>query len=190
MKKIDIQRWVNGFKDLEADSQLEIVEEIIKELHLNEEVLGEDGYNVGNSSSIRKTLKDYISVSSSKEEINDIKSLVNRFNKLDKRHKFEVIKKLIKPLEEVLEDEEESQLFSLCEEEGHVWGHWKSGKQTITAIYNPPDITDLCTMRGQPYSYDVPVWIRTCKRCGCEEVQEYDDVPEEVKERKNRQKIK
>ena len=36
MKNIDIQKWVNEFKDLEADNQLKIVEEIIKELHLNE----------------------------------------------------------------------------------------------------------------------------------------------------------
>lgn len=190
MKNIDIQKWVNEFKDLEADNQLKIVEEIIKELHLNEEVLGEYGYDVENSSSIRKVLKDYVAVSTSKEEVSDIRLLINRFDKLDKKHKFKVIKSLIKPFESVLEDEEEKQLISLCEEEGHVWGHWKNGKQIKSAIYNPPDITDLCTMIGQPYSYEVPVWIRTCKRCGCEEVQEYEDVPEEVIERKNRQKIK
>lgn len=191
MKNIDIQKWVNEFKDLEADNQLKIVEEIIKELHLNEEVLGEYGYDVVKSSSLKQALEDYIFKLTYKPKIGKIRSLLDRFDKLDKNHKISLIENLLKPFEEELEKQERSQLLCNCKKEGHIWSPWKKGTETKEGIYCPPDITDYSSpFRGQPYWYDVPIWIRTCERCGCEETRDYEDVPDEIIEKRKQDKIK
>ena len=78
MKKIDTEKWVDEFQDLDADTQLKVVEKIVHELYLNEEVLGDDCYDVIKSSSLKKVLEDYISYLSSKPKMKKIKSLLEK----------------------------------------------------------------------------------------------------------------
>ena len=187
MKKKDTEKWVDEFQDLDADTQLKVVEKIVHELYLNEEVLGDDCYDVIKSSSLKKVLEDYISYLLSKPKMKKIKSLLERFDRLDKEYKISLIEELLEPFEEKLEEHEQEQVLSICKNEGHAWGIWKKGNQTKYGIYCPADF--LNPMRGQPYSYEVPIWIRNCERCGCEETRDYKDIPEEIIE-KRKQKIK
>lgn len=191
MKKIDTEKLVDEFQSLDADSQLKIVEKIVHELYLNEAVLGNDCYDVVKSSSLKKNLENYIFYLESKPKMKKLKSLLDRFDKLDKKYKISLIEELLDSFEEKLVKQEQEQLLDICENEGHAWGSWKEESQTKYGIYCPADL--LNPMRGQPYSYEVPIWVKTCERCGCEETRDYKDVPEEIiEERKqeNKEKIK
>ena len=156
---------------------------------LNEEVLGNDCYDVVKSSSLKKNLEKYISYLTSKTKMEKLKSLLDRFDKLDKKYKISLIEELLDSFEEKLvkQEQEQEQLLDTCKNEGHAWGAWKEGSQIKYGIYCPADL--LNPMRGQPYSYEVPIWVKTCERCGCEETRDYNDVPEEIIEGR-KQKIK
>ena len=123
-----------------------------------------------------------------KKTLEKVKELVLRFNNLEADYQESLLEEMLEPFEEQMKQEEKSQGWVTCKKNGHNWNQWKKGCRMEKGIYSPPDITDFSDPnRGKEYWYEVPIWVRECKRCGSEEKKEYNDVPDEIKELRKKQ---
>ena len=105
-------------------------------------------------------LETYISNTNDKRKLENLKLLIDRFNKLPVNHQVKVIESLEKNIEEAIIKEELSYGLEICQTEGHTFSGWQ---QQVTEIRDF-DEAGWCEI-VEKYTYEK----RKCLRCGIEE---------------------
>ena len=134
MKDYNVRKFVEVFKNLDPQDKLVIANAIVEELHLNDSLLREDGYDRDLSGLVMPILEDYISKETNKEKLKRTKKLLDRYNKLPDINKTNVIEGLEEEFNLALIKEESFIGYQICQKEGHIWKNdicTRCGKEKI-----------------------------------------------------------
>lgn len=134
MKKIDIEKFVKVFKTLDSIDKLQIADAIVEELHKSDALKREDGFDRNLCGMVMPILDDYIKQESNKNKLNNIKGLIDRFNKLPDSNKANVIEGLEEEFTQKVIKEEMYIGYQICQKEGHIWNNnicTRCGKEKI-----------------------------------------------------------
>lgn len=201
MGKLNTANWIERFETLSPESQLEVANAIERELRFNNGCPSDDDHYddvkgkeleekfAGKKGEIRNILVSKIKNIELETKINKINELIGRFKNLDEKHQNILLDKMLEPFEDVLKIIEERQGYEICLKEGrHDWDKWQEGTRDEEYTWYPPDITDHdCPDYGKTSWIEIPIWVRKCKRCGKEETRNYKDVPDEIKEEREKE---
>ena len=115
MKKIDIEKFVKVFKTLDPIDKLQIADAIVEELHKSDALKREDGFDRNLCGMVMPILDDYIKQESNKNKLNNIKGLIDRFNKLPDSNKVNVIEGLEEEFTQKVIKEEMYIGYQICQ---------------------------------------------------------------------------
>ena len=134
MKKVDIQKFVQIFKNLDPKDKLQIADAIVEELHKSDSLLREDGYDRNLCGMVMPVLEEFVSKETNKEKLKNTKKLLTRFNKLPNNNKTNIIEGLEEEFTQAITKEEMFIGFQICQKEGHIWNNnicTRCGKEKI-----------------------------------------------------------
>ena len=165
----NLKTWIHNFEYLDHEQQIEVAKAIV-------EVLERNSYWNSETKEERDKVLDFLNKFlksvSQRKEINNIESLLTRFDGLTRKSKDEVIERIIKMINSYIQSEKQETNERICEKEGHDFGKWDSRSWTENAV-----VWDA----GPQGTMEVTVveWFRTCKRCGYKEKSKSE--PEEAR---------
>ena len=177
-------KWVDNFRLLEPEQQLEIANAVIEELELNEDVINEDieddtydeedeKYDMSKSETLRKLFLAFINMTNNSEKLNKYKEILNKYDSLGDEYK----EKVLDRFGDIITNEYDNQTHdinaAICLKEGHVFGEWKYAPWTEYG----PGMIDHQSIERMEYTHER--WICTCGRCGF--VKKVTEEPEEAK---------
>ena len=153
-------KWFNNYANLSPESQLEIADKIVEELKLNEYSFDPNEYDIERSKMLRGFIKDLYLKLKDKSKLNNVASVIERFNKLNSKNQMKVIDSVYQDFVKSLDKVELIQLQNRCKNKGHHYGKWEHIKwNTYSDIY-----IDHMFVKDYPTKHEC--WERKCSLCG------------------------
>ena len=173
MGKVNEKKWIDDFDYLTLESQLVVVEAIIKFLKENESIFTEEEYDRKLSSSFRSFLEVQLPILKSRAIYKKASDIFMRFKNLSDRNKKNALLEVLEVINKYLAIQEQEKKEEECRKKGHDFKKWEHEKWTeyINTVIDHIPV--------EKYPVDYECWCRTCNRCGFEESME--EEPEEVR---------
>ena len=167
------KQWINNFKSLDPDQQLEVSIAIMNELKDNEEYLDiDDEYNNNKSKTTRVFFNKLVENAETKQDLKKIQKIFGHFQSLTKERQERVIESITSSIEKYFQEQKQEQKERTCQREGHLMEEW----QYYTWITLEDDIIDHQKVHNIECRHEE--WRRTCTRCGYTEISK--QVPKEI----------
>ena len=170
---LDKNKWVESFKGLEPNDQLQISKIIKSELIDNEEFMDDGEYNKKKSTLIRKAITSMINNIKKKEELKNLSKTFKNFNRLSEDKKEKAIYEIAEVINKYNEIQRQDNKEATCAREGHIFSNWRKEIKTMQNIV-------WLSGQSRNMTFKHAEWNRTCNRCGC--TQTVNEEPLEAKE--------
>lgn len=210
MGKLCVSKWVDNFNNLTPESQLEVASAIRDELHRNNSYPDpEDDYDdlkgieleeefAGIRGNLKKILLANITQAEEVKELKSLKGKVEKLGEIEETFKTLsdeeqgiIIDAFISGYNSGMNKVQQRRNEKACAEEGHIWGKWKIEYTQELKEWTMDDFFEGKVGKdkvGKYYYKKVPYkWYNKCTRCGVEATRNYKDVPDEIKEEREKQ---
>ena len=166
---------IDRYEDLNNDKKISVLLELLECFDENKNI---------NEEEKKKIYDEYIDIIENIKYVNDLFDLKNNiciFNSLPEKRKWNVLRALLRELEEQNKKYTQDKRVTKCNELGHMYNEWEKSCKTVTSdAYFDREVIHNYT---EKYDY----WYRKCARCG--HVEEVYQKPQElIDEEKRKQK--
>lgn len=178
MTKKQKEYWENIVVNMDPDNQLELARVLIKELHLNEDSLNENEYDMSLSIKLRSTLEEYAKQETNKIEGEKLLNILDRFIGLTLGNQKKIIDSVVPCFLSVMEEVIKNDKILHCSKEGHAYGDnsWKRNEWTTR------ETTYIDHQKVPDYPIEHVNWTRQCPNCGF--IEETDIEPLEAQKQR------
>ena len=153
MRKFNIQKFIEVFKQLDPCDQLLLADVLVEELHKSDRLIEQDGFNRDLCGMIMPELEKFISITKDKLELGYAKELLDRFDRLPVEYQEKTMEQFLTgSLKDEMKIDFETHLLvqehdykqDVCKNEGHLPSEWE-------------EVTFNGGIKG---------YMRQCPRCG------------------------
>ena len=170
---------LNGiFQRMSVKNQLKLIELMAEDVSLYDEDES-DRKHLETANKLLACMKERLHSQKKDEEYAEIMTVIGTLTVEQLMKLLDKVSKLVRKFDA---DNKHNEAVSLCDEEGHIFQEWR--KHECTKYISPVQAYGIeGLMMSCPHKPDIPIpiteWIRTCERCGFEEIVEQE--PTEVR---------
>ena len=170
---------LNGiFQRMSVKNKLKLIEFMAEDISLYDEDECDRKY-LKTANRLLNCMKERLHSQKKDEEYAEIMTIIGT---LSVEQLMDLLSEVSKLVREFDADNKHNEAVSLCDEEGHIFQEWR--KHEYTRYVSPLEAYGMEGLAApNPHSPTIPIpipeWIRTCERCGFEEIVERE--PPEVR---------